>query len=215
MCKQHYAHIYKHVQATVHYRTWCQDRRLERRAPPFTQRWVKGPFPEVSQLQAKAAEMRTNLVPWLRDVCAAAAAEHGDHGHVRAEMFNAFVRIDEACRGSSRFLAAAAAEQLEANMEKTLKLYNALAAEAAACDRALWRLRPKLHACTHIGFDHMGTNPRWVHCYADEDMVGRMKKLHKQIHGATASSRALQRYMIEVGQRWARSAAEAAQNHGG
>ena len=196
--------------ATVHYRSWCRDRRLERRAPKFTQRWVKGPWPEVSQLQAKAAEMRTNLVPWLRDVCAAAAAEHGDHGHVRAAMFNAFVRIDEACRGSSRFLTAEAAEELELNMETALRLYNALAAEAADCGRALWRLRPKLHACTHVGFDHGGTNPRWVHCYADEDMVGRMKRLYKKCHGATAPSRGLQRYMIMVGLRWARLAAEAA-----
>ena len=200
--------------ATVHYRTWCRNRRLERRAPKFNQRWVKGPWPEVSQLQAKAAEMRTNLVPWFADVCAAVAAEHGHHGHVRAEMFSAFVRIDEACRGGSysRFLAAAAAEELEFNMERALKLYNALAAEAVKCGRALWRLRPKLHACTHIGFDHGGTNPRWVHCYADEDMVGRMKRLYKKCHGATAPWRALQRYMIMVGLRWARSAAEAAQN---
>jgi len=198
--------------ATVHYRTWCRNRRLERRAPKFNQRWVKGPWPEVSQLQAKAAEMRTNLVPWFADVCAAVAAEHGDHGHVRAEMFSAFVRIDEACRGSSRFLAAAAAEKLEFNMERALKLYNALAAEAVECGRALWRLRPKLHACTHIGFEHGGTNPRWVHCYADEDMVGRMKRLYKKCHGATAPWRALQRYMIMVGLRWAHSAAEAAQN---
>ena len=97
-------------------------------------------------------------------------------------------------------------------MERALKLYNALAAEAVKCGRALWRLRPKLHACTHIGFDHGGTNPRWVHCYADEDMVGRMKRLYKKCHGATAPWRALQRYMIMVGLRWARSAAEAAQN---
>ena len=201
--------------ATVHYRDWCQQRRLERRAPRFSQRWVKGPFPEVSQLQAKAAEMRTNLIPWVRDVCAAAAEQHGDHGHVRAEMFNAFVRIDEACRDSSRFLSAAAAEKLEVNMERGLKLYNSLAAEAAAEHRHLWRIRPKLHACTHIGFDHGGTNPRFVHCYADEDMVGRMKRLYKKCHGASASYRALQRYQIMVGQRWARVAAAAGASNGG
>jgi hypothetical protein len=190
--------------ATVHYRNWCRVQGLERRAPKFSQRWVKGPYPEVSQLQAKAAEMRANLVPWFRDVCAAVAEEHGEHGHVRAEMFNAFVRIDQACRGSSRFLTAAAAEQLEVNMEKALKLYNALAAEAVERGRALWRVRPKLHACTHIGFDHGGTNPRSVHCYADEDMVGRMKRLYIKCHGTTAPSRALQRYAILLTQRWAR-----------
>ena len=37
-------------------------------------------------------------------------------------------------------------------------------------------------------------------------------RLYKKCHGATAPWRALQRYMIMVGLRWARSAAEAAQN---
>ena len=191
--------------ATVHYRAWCQERRLECRAPKFTTRWTQLPYPQVSQLQAKAAEMRSCLVPWMRDACAAAAAEHGDHGHVRAELFNAFVRVDEACRanGAPRFMAAAAAEKLEQNMEQALLLYNALAAEAAASDRCVWRLRPKLHACTHIGYDHGGTNPRRVHCYADEDMVGKMKRVYLRCHACTAPQRALQRYAILVGKRWA------------
>ena len=109
-CGQQEARLAK---ATRHYRAWCKEHRLEHRAPKFTTKWVKGPYPEVSQLRSKAAEMRSNFVYWARDVCAAAAAEHGRHGHVRAEMFNAFVRVDEARRdnGAPRFLTTATAEK--------------------------------------------------------------------------------------------------------
>ena len=204
-CGQQEARLAK---ATRHYRAWCKEHRLEHRAPKFSSKWVKGPYPEVSMVHSKAAEMRSNFVYWVRDVCAAAAAEHGPHGHVRAEMFNAFVRVDEACRENDtpRFLTAAAAEKLAHNMEMALKLYNALAAESVQTGTRLWRLRPKHHACTHIGYDHWRTNPRRVHCYADEDMVGRMRRVYVKCHGGTAPERALQRYIIMVGLRWARVA---------
>eukprot|EP00972_Heterocapsa_arctica_P082146 12108150-Heterocapsa_arctica.AAC.1 len=71
-------------------------------------------------------------------------------------------------------------------MEEALCMFNALAATAFKQSRQLWKFIPKHHALTHIAYDNHGTNPRAVHCYAYEDMVGRMKKIYVKRHGRTA-----------------------------
>eukprot|EP00972_Heterocapsa_arctica_P024259 3577216-Heterocapsa_arctica.AAC.1 len=60
-------------------------------------------------------------------------------------------------------------------MERGLYVYNALAVSAVQERRLHGKCIPKLHACAHIAYDNFGTNPRAVHCYLDEDMVGRMQ----------------------------------------
>jgi hypothetical protein len=156
-------------------------------------------------LLAKAAEMRS-MQYWFRDVCAASADEHGNHGRLRATLFDALVNVDQICRAGGRHLTAAAAEQLAVQMERSLLAFNALAASAAEAESLLWKCIPKLHALTHIAYDSHGVNPRSVHCYADEDMVGRMKRIYLKCHGASAPKRALQRYIMLVGVRWHRHA---------
>ena len=58
---------------------------------------------------------------------------------------------------------------------------------------------------THMANDMAGgcfVNPRRVTCYADEDMVGRMKRIIRTCHGATAGRMCMHRYAILVGVRW-------------
>ena len=59
-------------------------------------------------------------------------------------------------------------------METALVSYNALAVESSVLGTTAYKVVPKFHAATHV-YDSR-TNPRAVHCYADEDMVGRLKK---------------------------------------
>lgn len=189
------------AKATRHYRAWAAAHARPMRSVRFSKRWVQGPYPQITQLQAKAAELRS-MQYWMRDVCSAVAEDHGSHGHIRAKLFESLVQVDETCRASQRFLTAEAAQKLAADMECALQMYNALAASAVKASRLLWKCIPKMHALTHVAYDNWGTNPRAVHCYPDEDMVGRMKKIYIKCHGATAPRRALQRYMLLVGVRW-------------
>ena len=65
---------------------------------------------------------------------------------------------------------------------------------------------PKFHYMTHSAHDQSKvTNPRWVHVYADEDMVGKVKKIVVACHAKTASTRVLERYNILFGARWLRA----------
>lgn len=59
------------------------------------------------------------------------------------------------------------------SIESALLCYNAL--NTAAMQRGVcnWRQLPKFHMLTHMAFDNAAlANPRRVHVYADEDMVG-------------------------------------------
>ena len=59
---------------------------------------------------------------------------------------------------------------------------------------------------THSAYNQSKvTNPRWVHVYADEDMVGKVKKIAVACHAKMASTRVLDRYKILFGIRWLRA----------
>ncbi len=185
--------------ATREYRTWCRENGIVSVAKRLTPAWVQLPFPQLSQTHAKAAALRS-MVYWMRDLCVRAAAD--GHSALRAGMFDAFVRADLVMRQHGRHLPAEAREAVAVHFERALQAYHGL---ARACNEAgvpLYRLIPKLHAVTHLAYDGGGINARSVQCYADEDLVGRMKRLYGACHGATAPHTALQRYALLACVRW-------------
>ena len=115
-------------------------------------------------------------------------------------MFGHFAQADRVCRSSGRFLTNAEREELATNVECGLLAANALAVEATAAGKKLWKIFPKFHALTHLGYD-MHVNPRKVQCYQDEDMVRRAKRVYMRCHGRTAPKRSLMRYNILLGLR--------------
>ena len=121
---------------------------------------------------------------------------------MRAAMITSFVEADKVCRRSGRHFTVDQHEAFCKHLEAYLTCYNALAVEAynAQPRKYLYKVSPKFHAGTHA-YDSM-VNPRFVHCYADEDMVGRLKRIYTACHGATATQRALERYTLVVCMRW-------------
>jgi len=165
----------------------------------FNRQWVALPHPQLTQLHAKAAALRS-MVYWLRSVTATAA--HDYHGFLRVALFDALARADVVCRRAGRHLTQQEQRGLAAAFEDALLASNALAASSIEAGRPLWNLLPKHHALTRIAYDNGGVNPRWVSCYPDEDMVGRMKRIYRRCHGSTAPERSLSRYVILLGVRW-------------
>ena len=144
------------------------------------------------------------MVKWLARVTHdALALDNSLHAQRRAAMFACFWRADVLMRQSGRHLAGASAQELAGCLERALQLYKAL---SLAADGKLWPILPKHHALTHIAFDCAGTNPRRVHCYSDEDMVGKLKAIYTKCDARTAGSRGLQRYQLLQGIRWKRLA---------
>ena len=190
--------------AYLDYRRWCKDKKVKAviRKRFAVSQWRKtaSSYPRITQNVAKAAALRS-MVYWVHEVCAEHAKAAGDHGRLRATMFAAFVRADLVCREAGRHLTHAQRQALGDNIEAALVCNNALAAAALKANKRLWKLVPKHHALSHIGFDY-GINPRSTHCYRDEDMVGRCKRVYVRCHGKSAPRTALLRYCIMVCVRW-------------
>ena len=154
-------------------------------------------------MSGKAAALRS-MQYWMRDVCMNRA--YDEHGKMRAAVFVNLVRFDVLCRESERKPSLEQAEGMADAIEAALSCYNWLAAGAMnAKPKAikLWKVVPKFHMLTHIAYDNAGeVNPRWVHFYSDEDMVGKVKTIYCACHGTTAPLRSLQRYAILQCLRW-------------
>ena len=197
--------------ASADYHDWCRRARVptQYRVKAITEAWVDGDYPQVSMVHAKAAGIR-RMAQWISRKCDQASA--GQHGARRAMLFRKLVQADRLLASHGRFLAPAAADSYATLVETALAVYGQLAAEAQASGTRLWPVTPKFHALQHIAYDQarMG-NPRRVHCYSDEDMVGKMKRIYIRCHGTTAPQRGLQRYALLQNMRWrARAQASAA-----
>jgi hypothetical protein len=192
--------------AHIAYKEWCVEHGL-----PPAPRFEKGrlfkkrtDFPKFSQQSAKASATRY-IMKWLYQVLQ--RMDHAGstvHSKRRLEMMAAFDDFEGTCERHGRFLPPAAVEKLAASMEKALVLMNGLASEASANDLFLWHIVPKCHMATHLAYDFCatGVNPRRTTCYADEDMVGRCKKIVQRSHGRTAGRSLVLRYSILVCTRW-------------
>ena len=145
----------------------------------------------------KGATLRS-FIYFLYDICLEDANLYKPAGAMRASMLQSFVAADVIMRGADRILTVAESQGLERNMRDALTAYNALSVVFES--DCLYACIPKMHMILHMSQNRI--NPRWVHCYADEDMVGRMKLVYSGCHGLTAPLRALQRYSILVGIRW-------------
>ena len=193
--------------AHIAYKEWCVLRGL-----PPAPRFEKGrlfktrtDFPKFTQQSAKASATRY-IMRWLHYVLQ--RVDHAGssmHSKRRLEMMAAFVDFEDTCERYGRFLPRAAAESLASSMERALLLASVLAAEASANDKFLWHIIPKFHMATHLAYDFAVdnlVNPRRTTCYADEDMVGRCKKIVQRCHGKTAGRSLVLRYAILVCTRW-------------
>ena len=207
------------LQAHRDYSEWCGRHGCEA-APPFdASKWYKGVYPEMSMKSAKGAQLRA-MQYWLFEKCNEELRRDPNvHNGIRMVLWRSLVRFDVICREqlmdrthpcAGRFLTAENANRLAEYMEAALDCYVWLANEALEQGERLWRLQPQMHMLTHLAYDMaQEANPRRVHCYADEDMVGKFKKLVAACHPRTAGSKAVLRYMIMIAWRWWLRLAEA------
>eukprot|EP00959_Pyramimonas_sp_CCMP1952_P171555 3584983-Pyramimonas_sp.AAC.1 len=78
-----------------------------------------------------------------------------------------------------------------------------LADEAVREKKHQWKIRPKCHYLSHHVDDLSNrVNPRFHHCFADEDLMGIMAAIGKGCNRNTISLRVLQRYLIIVNSMW-------------
>ncbi len=163
----------------------------------ITEAWVtpaKGKPLMLSQSHAKAAALR-HMVPWLISLCEARADE-SEEATLRLTLLRELHAMDQVWSSAlpRRFLGSEEAARAAGHCEQALETLRVLATQLPG----RWRLVPKCHALTHIAYDSVLTNPRVVHCYQDEDFVGRAKRIWGNCHAAQAELRAVQRYALHA-----------------
>ena len=157
--------------------------------------------PAFTQHQAKASQTRY-LVRWISSVLDGHGAV-GRHAILRRRLFSSWCEFENVLDRNGRFLPAAEVELQAQHCENALVCQRALRDDALDEGSTYWHWLPKNHLATHLSFDHAARcNPRVVHAYADEDLVGRMKRLLHRAHGLTFGRIAPLRYIILAGVRW-------------
>ena len=166
-------------------------------------------FPAFTQKQAKASQTRY-LIRWMAQMCSKPVVASSQHGPMLCAMMTHFVLFEDTCDKHDRWIPGPDRVVLAEHMENALVCMNAMHRIALDAGKYRWQLTPKCHMATHMVYDMAATgiNPRRTTCYADEDMVGRTKKIMSKCHGSTAGKRCMDRYAILVGTRWWKRLAE-------
>ena len=113
------------------------------------------------------------------------------------------VEWDTICRQNGRFLPPECANRMAELTETILMCMNCLYTMSMDLGRRLYQLIPKIHMFAHLGYDFcFQANPRRVHAYSDEDLVGKIKRIAERCHAGTVAFRAVQRYAIMICIRW-------------
>jgi len=195
----------RYAAAHHEYKGWCRARGLQP-CPPFKGTTLNPgglDTPSFTMHQAKGAQMKY-IMMWLHTAVDRGGAADAFHGAMRFGVIDQFVRFEKACDTPGKFLTPLAQKEVADAVENALVCLNALASEAIENRSFFWAVSPKDHMTTHLAYDFAGdgVNPRRTTCYSDEDMVGRVKRITRACHGATATMRSLDRYAILVGTRW-------------
>ena len=187
---------------TLHIRSWCAARGLPK-CPRFNADVLrKLEEPHFTLHMANASKTRY-LVRWLHSVLVRPGVSDTDYGCVRLSCFQGWVTFEDICDAHGRYIPRPQVEVGQQAVELALVSQNALEAAALARGRVLWHQTPKNHMATHMAYDMMPyANPRAVHNYPDEDLIGKVKRLMSKCHGLSAGRQGINRYMILIGTRW-------------
>ncbi len=176
--------------ATASYRRWADSAGIRARPKHgITAAWINKTRPKISQVHCKAAALRA-MLPWVLRECAARARD-SPYAALRAALFRELCALELVWAKAGRFLSPDEAAKAANHGERAM-----LALVTLAARHKRWRVIPKVHALTHLVYDACELNPRSSHCYQDEDMVGRVKRIYAQCHGRTGPARVLERYRL-------------------
>ena len=195
----------RYYAAHAEYRAWCTENKHPA-APRFEYKKLvpERECPVFTQQTAKAAMMK-HIMAWLYSVLSRTGVSAGPHNEMRFSLFHHWQCFEQVCARNGRFLPPAEIELVAAHVEKALLAQHALKAEANSQDNLTWHLLPNNHMMTHLAFDFVvrsAVNPRRITNYSDEDFVGRIKRIARACHGASAGLRIMHRYIILVATRW-------------
>ena len=180
----------------IQFKNWCKNKKITCSTPTFSKNSIfpGGDEKAYPELSAKAANTETVLM-WLSEICTTEVAS--EHDAIRAMTVDALARFMHGMKACDRFLDEEEIEML-VHAGRMFNLgYQALSAEAHGLNVLRWKIVPKFHYFCHmlIEIEQGKINPRFQHCFCDEDFVGRVANICCNVHTATLDVSSLLRYL--------------------
>lgn len=194
------------ARAWKHFRLWCKQNHISCSAPKFTRANLSWESRyEYPTLKGKAWNCRV-ILAWLASVCS--SPRHATHGGPHADLRRAcVVSMADVCNdieANPTILAPPVAASMADKIRLCLVSYAALAKVALLANRTLYQLKPKMHGIDHVADDleieHL--NPKRYWNFANEDFVGKIKRIARKAHNSTMATIVVERYLLKIALRW-------------
>ena len=138
---------------------------------------------------------------WLSTVATSLADQRPLDMHLTliATMLFGYVDIIVCCQGAEQILSDAEVARLGVARECALHSHRALSTNMMALGVRRYPPKPKMHVTDHVVRLAMANkvNPLWSWTFADEDFIGRIKKIACKVHVNRMSERVIQRYLCK------------------
>ncbi len=130
---------------------------------------------------------------------------------VVASMLHGLASYFYVCKQAGRFFAEQEADQVHSSGHQYLFMYSELRRRSIHENTNLWHLIPKHHQFQHLLLDCQldRVNPRWFHCFGDEDQIGRVLRVSRAAHAGTVVTSTMSLYRFGLVRRLAKFKAEA------
>lgn len=198
-------------QVWIDFKKWCTDTKTPCSISMFSVSNVNmKTASNYPLLHAKAANTRT-LVAWLALVAVKTEADNnpGDtEWQMRALCCWALAKFYSCMDGYPRYLSRCQADEMGDVLQEFLDVYSALAKECETKGVNQWHLVPKFHYMCHLVLDIKSgqINPKYHHCFCDEDFVGRIGRGSRRLHRTSVVRGVMERYINLLVTRWRKAA---------
>ena len=192
--------------ASADFKAWCAETKVKcHRTSCFSAlrlgRGKKANWPSLTD-KFKCGDIR-HMMYWLFEVHKSQnrrALERGSLSpmmKIRMAAFNGLVQYCHGISHADRLLSTEQRLAFHGHLQCFLKGFVTLARDAVQRGVVAMRLRPKLHALTHVSHDLL-TSPESPACFEvwqDEDLCGQSAKVSSKCHSRTVCLRAIERYI--------------------
>lgn len=191
----------------LRFKAWLSKHGLACTVPRFTIKNIhRENSNDVIHFKCKASKSPI-LVSWLAEITMEVMNKCPDPMKKEAELAStcawAMAQYFHTLRTAGRWFDDRELEQINDAGHTFLHIYSELARQATSPGE--WHIVPKFHQFHHLILDSMEdrNNPRFFHCFGDEDMVGQMLTLARAGHATTVVDNALDNYTAGLKQRLA------------
>lgn len=191
----------------IRFKDWIKDHGLSCSHKRFTPNRVHFAETTSSPFYSCKASQCVPLVAWLAEITqafseVAPAAQRHEARTVAAALWG-LSHYFHVCKTSGRFFTPGQVQELDEAAHIFLHMYSELRRTAAAKGSHMWHIVPKFHQFQHIVLDACldSYNPRFFHCFGDEDQVGRLIILASASHPTTVVATSIGLYLVGMARR--------------